>query len=173
MARNCSACAHSAHHALDRLLVEGGESLRSIARRHGLSKDSLRRHRESHLQKSLVKAQEIREVEHADDLLGRIRALEKRTMDILEKAEASGDLRTAITAIREARGCMELVGKATGELVERHAHLHAVGPAPPEIWLEITSSLRGLAENLKASSAHSIEDHLYEGRDALPTVVDD
>jgi hypothetical protein len=45
-------------------------------------------------------------------------------MSILDQAEATGDLRVALYAIKEARGCLELVGKVTGELIERHAHLH-------------------------------------------------
>ena len=43
--------------------------------------------------------------------------------------ELAGDLRAATGAIREARGCLELLGKVTGELVEKHAHLHAAVPA--------------------------------------------
>jgi len=37
-------------------------------------------------------------------------------MRILQQAEQAGDLRTACTAIREARGTLELLAKVTGEL---------------------------------------------------------
>ena len=36
-------------------------------------------------------------------------------------------------AIREARGALELQGKLTGELFERHAHVHAVTLTPEAI----------------------------------------
>ena len=37
--------------------------------------------------------------------------LQDRTMGILAKAEGSGNLRTALMAVREARGCLELLAK--------------------------------------------------------------
>ncbi len=124
MARTCTVCAHPAHHRLNKLVVEGQESLRSIAHRHGLSKDALIRHRRAHIPKALVKAQEATEIAHGEDLLGQLRGLKARACRILDEAENTGDLRTALMAIREARSCLELDGKATGELMDRHQHLH-------------------------------------------------
>lgn len=45
-----------------------------------------------------------------------MRDLQTRTLNILDAAEQSGDLRTALGAIREARGNLELLGKLAGEL---------------------------------------------------------
>ncbi len=46
-------------------------------------------------------------------------------MTACDTLDASNDLRGALLAIREARGCLELGAKLRGQLVERHAHLHA------------------------------------------------
>jgi hypothetical protein len=67
----------------------------------------------------LAKAQEAREVAKADDLLSDVRGLQERALGILDKAEDAGDRRTALGAIREARGNLELLAKLLGELDER------------------------------------------------------
>ena len=64
---------------------------------------------------------------------------------------------------------VELLGKATGELAERHTHLHANAAVPAEVWREISSSLRDLSVQLTNPVESSIEDHLYEGEAALPS----
>ena len=75
-----------------------------------------------------MKAHEVQEVAQADDLLSQVKDLRERALRVLGAAEEAGDLRAAMGAIREARGCLELLGRVTGELVEKHAHLHAVVP---------------------------------------------
>jgi hypothetical protein len=45
--------------------------------------------------------------------------LQGRALDILGRAEKAGDLRTALAAISQARGNLELLGKLAGELDER------------------------------------------------------
>jgi hypothetical protein len=57
----------------------------------------------------------------ADDLLSQARNLQRRASDILDKAEAVGELRTALSAIREARGNLELLAKISEKLDERPA----------------------------------------------------
>ena len=42
--------------------------------------------------------------------------LRDKALGILQKAEESDDLRTAVAAIREARGNVELLGKLAGQL---------------------------------------------------------
>ena len=53
---------------------------------------------------------------HADDLLGDVRRLRERAEAILLKAERARDWRAATGAIREARGCVELLLRLLGEL---------------------------------------------------------
>ena len=63
-----------------------------------------------------MKAKDAAAVANADSLLDQVTSLRTRAIAILDTAEESGDLKTAISAIREARGCVELLGKLAGEL---------------------------------------------------------
>ena len=77
------------------------------------------RHKADHLPVTLVRAQGAAEVARADDLLGQVRGLHETTLGILAKAERAGELRTALGAIREARGNLELLAKLLGEIDDR------------------------------------------------------
>ncbi len=81
------------------------------------------------------------ELEEADDLLGRVRGLQSRTLGILDKAEAAGDLRTALGAVREARGNVELLAKLLGELDERPVNVLISSE-----WLELRAVVVGALE---------------------------
>ncbi len=95
------------------------EPLRDIARRYATSKDALARHRDSHIPPRLAKAQEAHEIAQADTLLDQVRSLQTRALSILDQAEGAGDLRTAVSAVREARATVELLAKLSGELDDR------------------------------------------------------
>ena len=76
----------------------------------------MRRHRDGHIPATLADAQQAAEVADADALLAQVRDLQARALKILDRAEDAGDLRTALGAIREARGNLELLGRLAGEL---------------------------------------------------------
>lgn len=118
MARTCSICSHPQRSAIDRALV-AGTSYRDIAGQFRVSRSALERHKDGHLPAKLVKAAEAHELAEADGLLGEVKALQTRAVAILDKAEKAGELRAACSAIREARGCLELQAKLLGELDER------------------------------------------------------
>ena len=87
------------------MALVAGEPYRSVANRYeSLSQASVQRHSENHLPATLAQAKEAEMVAHADDLLEQVRDLQVRTFAILEAAEASEQHRTALSAIREARG---------------------------------------------------------------------
>lgn len=115
MPRRCSICGHASRGNLEAALLEG-VPLRTIADRHNVSKTALIRHRDEHLPAMLVRAHEAGEVADADDLLAQVRDLQRRTLSILEGAETSGQGRLALSAIREARSNLELLGRLAGEL---------------------------------------------------------
>jgi hypothetical protein len=77
------------------------------------------RHKTEHLPAHLLKAREAEEVAQADGLLEQARHLQTHALDILQRAGKAGDLRTALAAISQARGNLELLGKLAGELDER------------------------------------------------------
>jgi hypothetical protein len=89
-----------------------------------------------------LKAREVEEVAQADDLLDQVRHLQAHALDILERAEKSGDLRTALAAISQARGNLELLGKLAGELDERPVVNLNISPE----WLELRTVIVGALE---------------------------
>jgi len=111
-------CDHPDRHSIDEALVSGAP-YRSVAKRFELSESAVYRHKTEHLPSHLLKAREVEEAAQADDLLDQVRHLQAHALDILERAEKSGDLRTALAAISQARGNLELLGKLAGELDER------------------------------------------------------
>ncbi|MGB9793340.1 MAG: hypothetical protein ACPLRU_02490 [Desulfofundulus sp.] len=117
MPRKCTICEHPQVEEINKALLSG-DSLRNIARQFAISKDALFRHRQ-HLPADMVKAQEAEEVARADSLLDQVTELKDRALAILDKAEQAGDSRTALLAIREAKGCLELLAKLLGELHEQ------------------------------------------------------
>ncbi len=115
MPRTCTVCAHESRSEIDGVLVTGGP-LRTIADRWSVSKTALIRHKEDHLPAALVRARGAEEVARADVLLSQVCGLHDRTLAILSASEDAGELRTALGAIREARGNLELLAKLLGEI---------------------------------------------------------
>ena len=141
MPRRCTVCDHPERHGIDGALVTGAP-YRSVAKRFRLSESAVYRHKTEHLPAHLLKAREVEEEAQADDLLEQVRYLQTHALDILERAEKVGDLRTALAAITQARGNLELLGKLAGELDERPVvNLHI----SPE-WLELRAVIVGALE---------------------------
>jgi hypothetical protein len=117
MPRHCTVCVHPQRDEIDKILVNG-EPYRYIALQYHVSEMSLSRHK-SHLNGLLLKAKNSQEVAQADNLLDDVKDLQNKALSILSKAEAEKDYRAATSAIREARGCLELLAKLLGELNDR------------------------------------------------------
>ncbi len=116
MPRHCTICEHPKKEEIDRQIVNGN-TFRNIAKLFSLSAAAVYRHKE-HVSRVLVNAKKAKEIAHADGLLEQVEDLQLRAMNILTKAEAKEDFRAATSAIREARGCLELFAKLVGELKE-------------------------------------------------------
>jgi hypothetical protein len=138
--RACTICTHPGLDAINHALVEGTPN-RRIASQYDVTERAVRNHKSGHLPATLAKAQEAEEVARADDLLSDVRDLQTRALAILDKAEGSGDLRTALGAIREARGNLELLAKLLGELDERPVNV-LISPE----WLELRTVIVGALE---------------------------
>lgn len=135
MPRTCTVCTHPERPEIDRALLSG-EPYRNIAQRFGTSPTALYRHKE-HLPNELVKAKEAEEVADADNLLEQVKSLQTRAISILDRADVAGDLRTALSAIREARGNLELLAKLLGELQQEGTVNVTVSPE----WLTLRAVL--------------------------------
>lgn len=107
MSRNCTVCNHPQRAELDRLLVEG-TPFRQMVEQFGTSLGALSRHKSEHIPAALLKVQEAQEIDYGRDLFAQMKDLSERTLRILAKAEASDDARLALSAIKEARGNLEL-----------------------------------------------------------------
>jgi hypothetical protein len=141
MPRSCTVCEHPEKDTIDRQLV-GGASNRSVASLYDVSEAAVRRHKANHLPAKLVMAGKAAEVVEADNLLDQVGDLQRRALTILDKAEETGELRTALSAIREARGNLELLAKLLGELEERPVVNVLVSPE----WLELRAVIVGALE---------------------------
>jgi hypothetical protein len=141
MPRSCTVCEHAEKDTIDRALV-GSVSNRSVASLYDVSEAAVRRHKANHLPAKLVMAEKAAEVVEADNLLHQVGDLQRRALAILDKAEEAGELRTALSAIREARGNLELLAKLLGELDERPMLNLNISPE----WLELRAVIVGALE---------------------------
>ena len=134
-------CSLPRREAIDRALV-GGASNRSVASLYDVSEAAVRRHRTNHLPARMVMAEKAAELVEADNLLDQVGDLQRRALAILDRAEEAGELKTALSAIREARGNLELLAKLLGELDERPVVNLNISPE----WLQLRAVIVGALE---------------------------
>ncbi len=118
MPRVCTVCSHPERAAIDAALM--GPAIRSgIARKYAIDDDAVRRHAGRHLSAELQQAAGMAELSRLDGLLADLRRLWQRAEHLGKDAEQDGDRRSALAAVREARECLALLAKLTGDLDER------------------------------------------------------
>jgi hypothetical protein len=121
MGRVCTICIHSRRAEIDKALM-AGETFRNLAERVSLSPTALFRHRD-HLSQTLIKAKDAAEISHADHLLAELNELVAKARELRDKAEAGGDLRTALAGIRELTRLIELRARIAGELKDSQVNV--------------------------------------------------
>ncbi|WP_155838708.1 hypothetical protein [Arthrobacter castelli] len=114
----CTVCRHHDRPEIDRQLAGGASNL-GTAEKFGMSKDSVRRHRERHLSAALKAVATRRETQGAVKASDRAEELYSKAQRILEAAEEAGQGQLALGAIKELRATVELLAKLSGELDER------------------------------------------------------
>jgi len=149
MPRPCTVCTHKDIENINKRLL-GGEIYRTIADDTGLSETALKRHKSEHIPVAAAKASKAVEVAKADGLLEDINGLREKAMSILQKAEESGDLKTALLGIREARGCLELLAKVEGKLNDRPQINILINPEWIQLRTLIINSLEPYPEAKEA-----------------------
>lgn len=127
MSRLCSACIHPQRQQIDVDLVTHNAGYCTLARKWGITRDSLMRHEHHHLVMSWRQSKELAAMLSADNLLDRLAELDAETREMLTEARQAGDLRAALAAIRESRGNIESYARigALGEVEARLAKLEA------------------------------------------------
>jgi hypothetical protein len=112
--RVCTICASARRDSMEAELLTG-QPMRQIALRYGVGESAIARHRDAHLSPAIAKV----EAERGSKLLNRVEHLITRTEAILTTAEESGKVSVALSAVREMRELLRLLGNASGELDER------------------------------------------------------
>jgi hypothetical protein len=141
MPRSCTICGHPDRDTIEDAFIAGTPK-RRIASHYGVSERAVRYHLREHLPALLALARDAERASRADSLLDRIEALQSRTLAILEATEETHDHRVALSAIREARSNLELIGEVTKELDRTptlNLHLN------PE-WIELRTVIVGALE---------------------------
>ena len=107
MSRLCTICTHPRRLEIDLALVMHSGGYRNIGKRFGVGYQAVYQHDHNHLANSLYLSQGLTAMLSADNLLAKLSDLDQRTLKLLDTAETSGDIRTALSAIRESRGNIE------------------------------------------------------------------
>ncbi len=141
MPRTCTICSHDEAHAINVALVHR-DPFRHIASLYEVSTGALQRHAHDHLPEMLARAKDAVEVADAGSLLDRVEGLYRRTEAILEAAETEREWGTALQAIRECRGNLELLGRVTKELQDAPTFNLYLSPE----WLELRAVVVGALE---------------------------
>jgi len=115
MPAKCTVCRSPHRAAVEGLLVTG-TSLRDIARRFHLKKDSIQRHSAKCVKAEIAKRAEAREMALADRLMSEMEQLQRVTRLLTARAIRTKDMRTGLRGVAEARRNVALVARMVGKL---------------------------------------------------------
>ena len=135
----CRVCSHPQRPEIDRRLAQGTTNP-TIAAEFGMSRDSVRRHRDRHLSSALKAVATRRETAGVVKASDRAEELYVKARSILDSAEEAGQGSLALAAIKELRATVELLAKLSGELDERPQVNVVNVQASPE-WLAIQAQM--------------------------------
>jgi len=113
--RNCTICTHNKRENIDKELLEK-VPLRNIAKQYNVSTGALFRHKENHLPDKLIKAENVKEITEANNLIEQAQTLKDRAIEILDTVEKQGSHTIALQAIKEVRAIIELLAKLSGDI---------------------------------------------------------
>lgn len=116
MPQKCSICTHPRRGEIDRDLLHAGEGAPVVAERYGLGRESVRRHRNNHLQ---VSTGQVNEAKNALTIVGYAHDLYERSKRVLDVAErqlgqedsGSRSIQAAAASLREVRSNIELLAR--------------------------------------------------------------
>lgn len=136
----CKVCSHPERPEIDEALA-AGQAHRAIARRFGVTRDSIDRHAANHLTPALVRLRERREERGAARVVDRVSRLANRLEAMLDGLEEQGAAQgPMLQTIRELRPSLELLAKLTGELRPETA-VQVVNVTTSPSWVRIRTAL--------------------------------
>ncbi len=115
MPKMCSICIHQERSSIDAQIL-AQVPYGKIAEEFGISKTALSRHRSTHLASKVAEAMSKRKADEELDLIRFVDDLRRRSLDILDRAEASNSQAICLGAIREARESIKLLAQLTNQL---------------------------------------------------------
>jgi hypothetical protein len=118
MGRVCTVCSHPERAEIDAAAIAGA-SYRTVAHRFHVTRYALMRHKADHVLPELVKAKQAEDVSRATDLLEMATTRDKLALALLAAAQRTGDLKTAVSALRVSLTSLELLARLRGELNEQ------------------------------------------------------
>lgn len=130
----CKVCVHPDRNEVDRSVLNG-VPISELSAHYSLSKGVLRRHRRECIKAVVTAAVTYGRVQRGIDTLATAEDLQRKAERLGEKAEAKGDLRTALLGVREEARSVELVAKLRGELDAPD------GPLTDPRWLRLRDAL--------------------------------
>ena len=122
------------------------------------------RHQQGHLPATILKAREVQELAHADGLLAQLQSLQQKALEILARAEGTGDLRSALAALRELRGTVELTAKLTGQMAGQGAQNSQTAQYRPykDVPFEDLVALVDKLDRLQEAGVVVVEGHVID-----------
>ena len=136
MARPCTVCTSLDRDAID-LELTGSATLASIAAKHGVTTDSLRRHKARHVTPALVAVARRRLSEAgAVTAYQRLEELVLRANRLLDRAERKGALVAGAQILGQLRQTLETVARITGELDTR-SQVNVLNVVASTDWQEL------------------------------------
>lgn len=140
----CSVCRHPEKAAIDSALARGTPYRRVAQQVRGLSPAAIDRHRR-HLPATLVHARNAEAITESTSLLARIETLLRESEEIAKAAKRRKEWPAATAALREARSCLELLGRLRGELTQNGTNLKVqVGVVQASIPQELPENMAEL-----------------------------
>jgi hypothetical protein len=115
--RPCSVCSHPERREIE-LQIVAGATLQAVSTEFGMSPNSVMRHRDNHMT-GIAEAEADRAAqrgEQGEDLVKIARGLRNKAFSLGMAAEQKGDLRTALTGVRDAGRLLETQGKLEGKI---------------------------------------------------------
>lgn len=140
-----------------------GMSNVAVAKKYGLSKDAVRRHRRN-LPAVLQAVQAERAQAGAVKAVDRVELLYRKAAKLLDQADEAGDAKLTLAAIKELRPTVELLAKLTGELDERPTVQVLNVQASPE-WAQLRGTIMAALVGFP-TAAQAVAGALEGGGDA-------
>lgn len=169
MGTRCGVCSHPSLMEIDAALIGAGQygkmNQAQCAAKWGLGRGQLSRHvNNGHISRVMTAVADQVTILHGQGLLREVATLYERAQNLMLKAENADDLRTAVAAVREARGCIETFARIGLALAQGE---DKGGDDRPDLDQAIDAALRKREARImieeRTSLGHHNDDEPVEG----------